>query len=49
MAANDVPKFIPAHPPEWQDDLNPNDLAGERGAAGYEEHGSSETIVIPSD
>lgn len=31
--ASDVPKFIPAHPPEWEGDLNPHDLAGENHGA----------------
>ncbi len=33
MATNDVPKFTPPHPPEWEGDLNPHDLAGESHGA----------------
>lgn len=33
--AQDVPEYRPAHPPEWQTDLNPHALAGQNyGAIG---------------
>lgn len=32
--AQDMPGQRPAHPPEWQTDLNPNNLAGQNTGAG---------------